>query len=870
MVKRKGIGYSIEAIAAMFILLSFAATSFTIPSATQDWRNYQRQIAANDLSYALQKTGHLENFMRRGDTGSVRTAVETISSRDMKVSGTVSNLPILETSIGFHTLYDKIFTQPLYDMTGDPCQGDIEEIKDESEAPVLRTDPSDLLTGQHQVRLYFADTDPKHSGGGFDGTTNYESLWVDNGTQCQFSAAEGPFYLDEFFFWGNKTGSGTKHHYDFKAIDGGAQQFKVYRSDQVVRLRDTMKKRVNGVDTDTEFDTFKLANKDISVYDVVVFRRKESLTNISSYETKLKNFMEQGSVMLAMNPTESQVKSGFIADTGLEWVDLNYFSSSSSTTCPTSGSVVISSDCTYGPGAYRMSSFTVQSGATVHIDNSHNACDTSYRGSGCSGISYTDYAPRFYVDGPVDINGVIEADEEGFKSQSSGDQGPGAGESGSVAGGGGYGGTGGDSDLNAGRGGPSYGQASEADRLGSAGGYDTDGSPGGHGGGSLWITANGQADIDGSVVVRGGLASAGAGGGAGGSIRIEANSFTGNGKLSVRGGDGSNRGGGGAGGRIALVRRQGAANVNELTSTGATETASQLDAIVSGGDEGNTGYDGQPGSLHTAQQDFTYPIGRIGFSESVLSSEVETYFVGQEGSTSSVTLSPGSKISSSPGDGLTTDEVMVYSAGVSYDRDEWNATNMNMNPTATRPPGAPTTSCNEWATGSFNLPSGTYDVVNTHLGTSASACNKLNYGLSIDKETQNGNYGDPGEGPFLNGEEVVIDGRVYKVKIYAAKAGCNDGLTCAELVYSGAERVETVNYRTTFPGFDGNKLARVPYEPSYSEEDRKVISSVLYWLRGDQKSFSGRGEPAPISSTVVGSIKNITYMPYKLHLRWRR
>ncbi|MFB6204618.1 MAG: hypothetical protein ABEJ75_03155 [Candidatus Nanohaloarchaea archaeon] len=586
---RKGIGYSIEAIAAMFILLAFAATAFQIPSAAQDWRDYQRQIAAHDLGYTLQRTGHLSSFMKRGDTGALRTSVVAISSRELKVSGTVSNLPILETQIGYHTLPDKRFTQPLYGMSGGSCEGGLEEIKSKSEAPVLRTASSDTLTDLHEVKLYFADTDPKHSGGGFDGTVNYDSVWVDNGTACQFSAAEGPHYLHDFFFWGNSTGPGETHFYDFKSINGNARQFTVYRADQVIRMRETMRKGVNGVDTDTTFDTFRFSGKDITVYDLVVFRRAQSLDNIQNHRTELENFMEKGSVLLAMNPSQSQVTSGFIADTGLKWVDL--------------------------------------------------------------------------------------------------------------------------------------------------------------------------------------------------------------------------------------------------------------------------GYSSPPG-------------GSIAFTETPLSSEVETYFVGQKGDNSAVTLSPGAKISSSPGPQFTTREVMVYSPAGRYDTDEWNATNMNMNPTNTRPPGAPDTYCGEWATGSFSFPTGTYDMVNTHLGTSASACNKLNYGINIDRNGD-GDYGDIDEGPFLNGEVFTVEGRRYRLKTYPTRPGCDDGLTCAEMVYAGAERVEVVNFRTTFSGFDGTRLARVPYEPSYSQADRRLVASIIYWLRGDQKTFSGRGEPVAISTSIAGSIKNITYMPYQLHLRWR-
>ena len=260
---------------------------------------------------------------------------------------------------------------------------------------------------------------------------------------------------------------------------------------------------------------------------------------------------------------------------------------SPSTTCPTSGDAVISSDCTYGPGQYNLQSLTVRSGATVHVDNKPSVCDQSQRGSGCANVEYSKYAPVLTVQGKVDIEGRIDASEEGFTNSRSDNRGPGAGQSNHISGGGGYGGHGGDSDSYN-DGGPTYGKKSNATRLGSSGGYDYNGIEAGYGGGSIRIETANAFRLDGEIEANGGYGGAGAGGGSGGSIRLRARQFTGSGRLEAEGGGNSNRGGGGGGGRIALYRQTGSANPY------ATD--------VDGGDHGNTGNDGASGTVYTSQK----------------------------------------------------------------------------------------------------------------------------------------------------------------------------------------------------------------------------------------------------------------------------
>ena len=122
--------------------------------------------------------------------------------------------------------------------------------------------------------------------------------------------------------------------------------------------------------------------------------------------------------------------------------------------------------------------------------------------------------------------------------------------------GGGHGGSGGRGDFSK-TAGLAYGDIYEPLQFGSAGGLGLDGTPGGAGGGTLWINVDGFFHIDGEVSANGASArEVGAGGGSGGSIYLNVNLIKGYGRIAAEGGDGykdsSNPGSGGGGGRIAM------------------------------------------------------------------------------------------------------------------------------------------------------------------------------------------------------------------------------------------------------------------------------------------------------------------------------
>jgi hypothetical protein len=119
--------------------------------------------------------------------------------------------------------------------------------------------------------------------------------------------------------------------------------------------------------------------------------------------------------------------------------------------------------------------------------------------------------------------------------------------------GGGYGGAGGASFFGA-PGGSTYGSSNRPIEFGAAGGSLPQLPDFSQGGGVIRLSVSGVLSVGGSISVNGGDGIIdGSGGGSGGSIWINAQSFSGNGTVTANGGAGeSTEGGGGGGGRIAI------------------------------------------------------------------------------------------------------------------------------------------------------------------------------------------------------------------------------------------------------------------------------------------------------------------------------
>ena len=324
---RKGIGYSIEAILSAVILFTFAFGAVTPPD-TQGFSQFQNEIAARDLTHMIKKTGDLDIFLKNSNTGGIRSELSSVSSKNLKASGTVSNLPVGETEIAFHTMPSEVHvngTEPV--EPGDRCEGDLASLDASSEEPILRADISQSLVNRHTSYLYFGDSDPLNPSG-YNGKEDYDTVWVDNGTKCVFSPSEGPYRINDIFLWGNSSDPDSRY-YEFKNINASKGQFTVYEADNAFDVKKMMNRELNGINTDTVFNTVNFSSPDIYGYDVMVFQENETVPRFSTYRNLLRDVASNTSMLLMMNMTQSDAQNNFVQDLGFKWTPMDYSSVSS-------------------------------------------------------------------------------------------------------------------------------------------------------------------------------------------------------------------------------------------------------------------------------------------------------------------------------------------------------------------------------------------------------------------------------------------------------------------------------------------------------------------------------------------------------------
>jgi len=318
MVKQKGFGYAAEAILAVATILLFLFGAVEVEQG-QQWSEFREQSSAEDLTYTLKQTGYTDHAIKNAETGSLQTAFSTLTERSTEVSGLVSNLPINENRIAFYTIDNKRHTQQLDEVeSGDPCQDDLEEISSRSEEPVLRSEGIELQNSKTNT-TYIGDLDPRISGG--NGEQDYDSLWVDNGTECQFSDEEGPYNLEEIFKWEDE-------YYDIKWIDGDTDEMKLYQATQPVNFREKLDERVNSIETYTTVDTVNFSRLGSRTYQTAVFREDEALDDINSTEENRKiteDFLDTGSILFLANLNSNHFDEGKILDeAGFKHLSVSY------------------------------------------------------------------------------------------------------------------------------------------------------------------------------------------------------------------------------------------------------------------------------------------------------------------------------------------------------------------------------------------------------------------------------------------------------------------------------------------------------------------------------------------------------------------
>nr|EGQ40040.1 MAG: hypothetical protein J07AB56_07680 [Candidatus Nanosalinarum sp. J07AB56] len=243
-----------------------------------------------------------------------------MSGDDLAVSGT-ADIPIQEFSVAFPILPDQKQVDSLGAVEpGDRCHNSLREINKDSGTDILRPEkPSGNPDDLYNARLYIADTDPRFAGGG-NGLTDYDTVYVDNKTRCQFSPSEGPFYINDYFNYSNRN-AGAR--FQFKNVTGSADSRKLvyHNASQVLRLRQPTRRQMNGVDTLVSFDTVNLTKASLPDYQLIVFRRDDSLTYLRDEKERLNAFADRGgSLLLLMNLEDSDFSNDFLSSSDLSYI----------------------------------------------------------------------------------------------------------------------------------------------------------------------------------------------------------------------------------------------------------------------------------------------------------------------------------------------------------------------------------------------------------------------------------------------------------------------------------------------------------------------------------------------------------------------
>lgn len=339
MVKRKGIAYLLDAFIGVMVLVIFTIGTFSVTD-NSNWGEYEDKIAAQDLGYTLKETGHLNDFVSRGETGSLQTAVSTVSERSFEVSGEVGNAPY-STDIGFHVDPDQIHVNNLTQISpGDRCYDELSTLREEediSSVPILRTNTTGLES-QHNTRLYVGN-DPNYQPS--DDPLSYDSLWVDDGVECDFPGIDRPYRPGDIFLWGD-SGDPAAENYVFEQVyintsstisEGDWNgRIEVHEASQIKRFKDAFSREVSGMNPRVKLDTFNFSDS-IESYDVLVFREKDSLQAAadSGNRERVKEYLRQNSVIFLANLGKSNLQDGtLLNELGFDWVEASASGSTSS------------------------------------------------------------------------------------------------------------------------------------------------------------------------------------------------------------------------------------------------------------------------------------------------------------------------------------------------------------------------------------------------------------------------------------------------------------------------------------------------------------------------------------------------------------
>ena len=317
---KKGQMHVIDAIAAVMILFFFAISGFSTAD-DRDWSQFENQIIADDLSYTLKETGHIDEFISKGSTGSLKQAFNGITQRDLSTSGGIRGVaPNLD--IGFFRRPSQIHEASVTNVTsGDSCYVEVQnQIQSRSATPVLRTEASAIQNRNSPVTLYIGDY---HINEDLASQVDYDSIWVDRNDNCNFDRLSDPSEIDDIFEWG------SGNYYEFRDVNVDVDNWngtvELAEADQMKRLQDTMEAEVNGINNRVKIDSFTFDDRTEGL-DFHIFSEKESLELIEdeSRRDTVNSMIEDKPVLFMANLNQSLVEDTVLQDNGFKWKDLGY------------------------------------------------------------------------------------------------------------------------------------------------------------------------------------------------------------------------------------------------------------------------------------------------------------------------------------------------------------------------------------------------------------------------------------------------------------------------------------------------------------------------------------------------------------------
>lgn len=325
---RKGQMHVMDAIAAVLVLLFFAAGNFN-PSVSNDWTAYENRIAATDLSYALEKSGYVESFIQRGETGSLKTAVDGISERDLDVSGEITGIaPNLK--IGYYTLPSDISYASISRVnSSDPCYSEVQnQLQPHSQIDIMRTDSGGMQGTNDGITVYIGNY---RDGEAFGSDFDFDTIWVDRGDNCNFPNAMDPIRIDDTFKWGDS----PDRYYEFRnaQVDGDTWEgtLKLVDASQIRRIQNTMNRPVDGIENRVEVNSFnfssgELNQQNLQEADFLFFPSRESIERIqqTDREQRIVELSQQKPVLFAADLDSDLIEDGLLEQLGFRWKDLRF------------------------------------------------------------------------------------------------------------------------------------------------------------------------------------------------------------------------------------------------------------------------------------------------------------------------------------------------------------------------------------------------------------------------------------------------------------------------------------------------------------------------------------------------------------------